>query len=123
MQNQILSYKDLIVWQKSNDLVLEIYKITRQLPKYELYGLCSQTQRAAVSVPSNIAEGHARNHTKEFIQFLGITFGSTAELETQILLMEKLYPDFNYQAIKSLLTEVQKMLMALIKKLRSTTGN
>ncbi len=123
MQNQILSYKDLIVWQKSNDLVLEIYKITRQFPKHELYGLCSQTQRAAISIPSNIAEGHARNHTKEFIQFLGIAFGSTAELETQILLMEKLYPNFDYLIAKSLLLQVQKMLLALIKKLRSTTIN
>ena len=123
MQNQILSYKDLIVWQKSNDLVLEIYTITRQLPKHELYGLCSQAQRAVVSIPSNIAEGHARNHTKEFIQFLGIAFGSTAELETQLLLMEKLYPDLNYKVAKSLLVEIQKMLMALIKKLRYTAIN
>jgi four helix bundle protein len=120
MQNKISSYKDLIVWQKSNDLVLEIYNVSRKLPKQEIYGLCSQIQRAAISIPSNIAEGHARNHTKEFVQFLAIAFGSSAELETQILLMEKLYPDFNYELIKSLLIEVQKMLMALIKKLQST---
>jgi four helix bundle protein len=121
MTNPISSYKDLIVWQKSNDLVLEIYKITRQFPKQETYGLCSQAQRAAVSIPSNIAEGHARNHTKEFIQFLGIAFGSSAELETQILLMEKLYSEFDYSTAKSLLSEIQKMLMSLIKKLKATT--
>ncbi len=122
MQNKISSYKDLIVWQKSNDLVLEIYKITRQLPNIELYGLCSQTQRATISIPSNIAEGYARNHTKEFVQFLGIAFGSAAELDTQILLMEKLYLKFDYKQAKSLLLEVQKMLISMIKKLRTSTN-
>ncbi len=121
MQNAISSYKDLIVWQKSNDLVLEIYKITRQLPSNELYGLSSQAQRAAVAIPSNIAEGYARNHTKEFVQFLGIAFGSAAELDTQVLLMEKLYPNFNYIVVKGLLLEVQKMLITMIKKLKTTS--
>lgn len=86
-----------------------------------MYGLCSEAQRSAISIPSNIAEGNARNYTKEFIQFLGIAFGSSAELETQILLMEKLYPDFDYLKAKSLLSEIQKMLISLIKKLKANT--
>lgn len=121
MENKISTYKDLIVWQKSNNLVLEIYKITRKLPTTEIYGFCSQTQRASVAIPSNIAEGYARNHTKEFVQFLGIAFGSAAELDTQILLIEKLYPNFDYQIAKSLLLEVQKMLISMIKKLKTTS--
>jgi four helix bundle protein len=121
MQTKISSYKDLIVWQKSNDLVLEIYKITRQLPQIELYGLCSQTQRAAISIPSNIAEGYARNHRKEFVQFLGIAFGSAAELDTQLLLAEKLYSKLDYTKAKNLLLEIQKMLISMIKKLKASS--
>ena len=122
MENKISSYKDLIVWQKSNDVVLEIYKITRQLPNSELYGLISQSQRASVAIPSNIAEGYTRNHRKEFVQFLGIAFGSAAELDTQILLMEKLYPNSDYKKVKDLLLEVQKMLITMIKKLKDSSN-
>ncbi len=68
----INSYRDLLVWQKAMDLVVECYKVTREFPKDELYGLTSQLRRAAVSVPANIAEGHSRPNTREFLQFLGI---------------------------------------------------
>lgn len=84
------SYKELIVWQKSIQLVTDIYKLTKTFPKEEVYGLSSQMQRAVVSIPSNIAEGNDRNSSKEFSQFLRIARGSLAELETQIIISEKL---------------------------------
>lgn len=84
------SHKDLEVWKRSVELVKTIYEITKSFPKEELYGLTNQMRRSAISIPSNIAEGAARNHNKEFIQFLYITLGSIAELETQIIISKKL---------------------------------
>ena len=84
------NYTDLIVWQKAMDLVTEIYRITRELPKDELFGLTSQLRRAAVSIPSNIAEGQGRLSKGEFRVFLGNARGSLSELETQILLARNL---------------------------------
>jgi four helix bundle protein len=78
------------VWEEGINLVDQIYKITKQFPKDERYALCSQMQRASVSVPSNIAEGHARSSRKEFLHFLSISLGSLAELETQLVISEKL---------------------------------
>ena len=78
------SYKELRVWQKAMDLVFDIYQLTDSLPKEETYGLRDQMRRAAVSIPSNIAEGQARNSEKDFIRFLYIAQGSRAELETQL---------------------------------------
>ncbi len=74
------SYKELVVWQRAVELVVEIYNITDKFPKEELYGLASQMRRAAVSIPSNIAEGRLRGHRKEFRQFLLIAYGSGGEL-------------------------------------------
>src|SRR5690606_24522123 len=79
----IQSFRDLLVWQKAMNLVTEVYQLTQQFPKEEMYGLSSQIRRAVVSVPSNIAEGHQRG-TKEFLQFLKIAKGSLAEVETQL---------------------------------------
>lgn len=115
---KLQNYKELIVWQKSIDLVFEVYKITKQFPTEEKFGLSSQMQRAAVSIPSNIAEGAARNNTKEFIQFLGVAYASSAELETQIIIAKKLYSKINYEIAESLNLEVQKMLNGLINSLR-----
>ncbi len=112
------SFKDLLVWQRSIDLVDEVYIITKQFPKSETYALSSQMQRAAVSIPSNIAEGYKRNHRPEFIQFLSIANASTAELETQIIISKIQYPACDYKRAESLLTEVQKMLHVLINKLK-----
>ncbi|HKN15867.1 MAG TPA: four helix bundle protein [Candidatus Sulfotelmatobacter sp.] len=84
------SYRDLIVWKKSMALVLDVYRLTQAFPKIETYGLTSQLRRAAVSVPSNIAEGQARISTGEFRQFLGNARGSLMEVETQILLAQEL---------------------------------
>ena len=84
------NYKELKVWQRSYQLCLEIYGITKGFPKEERYGLSSQIRRAAVSVPSNIAEGYGRKTTPEYIRFLYIAYGSNCELETQILLSKDL---------------------------------
>ena len=85
-RTMLKNYKELKVWQKSYELCLEIYRITAKFPKEERYGLTSQIRRAAVSVPSNIAEGYGRKTTPEYIRFLYIAYGSNCELETQILL-------------------------------------
>jgi four helix bundle protein len=99
-------------------LVNEVYKITKQFPKSEVYALAGQMQRAAVAIPSNIAEGHRRNHKLEYIQFLGIALASCAELETQILIAEEQYEQFDYKIVKELVDEVQRMLNVLISKLK-----
>jgi four helix bundle protein len=111
------SYKELLVWQKSIELVKETYVLTNKFPKSEIYGLSSQMRRAAVSIPSNIAEGYLRKNLKEFLQFLRISYGSSAELETQLIISKDLYPNCSYQKPDSLLEEIQKMLNAIIKKL------
>lgn len=118
--HEISGYRDLIVWQKSMDLARAVYLITGHFPKHELYGLTSQTRRAAVAIPSNIAEGRLRGHSKEFLQFLLIAFSSGAELETQITLAKTLpgMQDINYAPADTLLNEVMRMLNAMIKKLR-----
>ncbi len=85
-REKIRSYQELVAWRKAMALVTEIYQITKQFPQEELFGLTSQMRRAAVSIPSNIAEGHDRASSGEFRQFLGHARGSVAELETQILL-------------------------------------
>ena len=114
-----MHFKELEVWKKSMRLVNEIYKITNQFPKSEVYALASQMQRAAVAIPSNIAEGSRRNHKAEYIQFLGIALGSAAELETQILIAEEQYRQFDYTIVKGLTDETQKMLYSMINKLKN----
>jgi four helix bundle protein len=86
----VQSYRQLIAWQKAMDFVAEVYRVTRTFPKEEMYGVTSQLRRAAVSIPSNIAEGQGRQTTGEFRQFLGHARGSLLETETQILLSERL---------------------------------
>jgi len=109
------SYRDLKVWQKSVELVVEIYKLTNFFPKNELYGLTMQMRRAAVSIPSNIAEGYSRKHRQEYAQFIRIAFGSGAELETQIFIAKKLRlaPSHKFIRSEELLSEVMKMLNGL----------
>ena len=82
-------YKDLIIWKKAVDLSVKIYEITRSFPKDEVYGLTSQMRRSSVSIASNIAEGSGRNSKKDFNYFLGIAYGSTCELETQMVIAER----------------------------------
>lgn len=113
------SYKDLIVWQKSIDLVTEVYSVTKNFPREEIYGLTSQMRRCAVSIPSNIAEGRNRGTKKDYLQFLRIAFGSGAELETHLTICKRLVDtkSFNYTKTESLLSEVMKMLNVMIQKM------
>ena len=115
----IQSYRDLLAWQKAMDLVEIAYRMSLKLPKEEKFALSDQIRRAAVSIPSNFAEGQVRNSTKEFVQFLSIAKGSNAELYTQLLICVRLgylTPDDTQQAL-SLSEEVSKMLSALIHRL------
>ncbi|MFC1712086.1 four helix bundle protein [Candidatus Poribacteria bacterium] len=108
------THKDLNVWKQSIDLAKEVYSLTRDFPKEEIHGLVSQMRRAAVSVPSNIAEGAARNSRKEFIRFLYISLGSLAELETQLLLSKEL-GFCKSDGIDEDIEKIRKMLFGLIK--------
>lgn len=113
------SYRDLEVWQKAMDLVVDCYTITSNFPNKETFGLASQLQRAAISIPSNIAEGRERQHRKEFIQHLSIAYASLAEVETHLQIAERLnYVDLD--KVNQLLdktSEVGKMLNGLRKSL------
>ena len=113
----IQSYKELIVWQKSVDLVERTYILTAEFPREEIYGLVSQMRRAAVSIPSNTAEGQRRKDLPEYLHFLRMADASSAELETQIIIAKRLYPKLDYFKVDSLLEEVQKMLNVLMRKL------
>lgn len=114
----ISSYKDLIVWQRAIELVVEIYKLTEDFPREEIYGLTAQMRRSAVSIPSNIAEGRFRGTKKDYSQFLRIAYGSGAELETQIEISRRLpkTKELDYLKASSLLEEVMKMLNVIIRK-------
>ena len=113
------NYKQLKVWTKAIDLVVDIYKITAEFPKEEKYGLISQMRRSAVSVTSNIAEGAGRNSEKEFSHFLAIAHGSCYELETQIIVSEKLglISKEASEEICNRLVEIQKMNYNLQQKI------
>lgn len=117
------SFRELTVWQKSFQLVVLIYKTTNNFPSSELYGLTSQIRRAAVSIPSNIAEGQSRGHILEYIQFLMIAKGSAAELETQLLLAKELnyIKEIDFKQALDILVEVEKMLERLIYVLKTKT--
>ncbi len=115
----IESYKNLLVWQKSIALVKEIYQKTEKLPLSETYGLVSQMRRADVSIPSNIAKGYKRKGLGEYIQFLSIADASAAELETQVIISKELYKNIDFSVSEGLLLEIQKMLFAIIKKLKA----
>ena len=116
--NKITSYRDLIVWQRAKDFVIALYRSTEQFPKHELFGLTSQIRRAAVSIPSNIAEGFNRRTKKEQVQFLRVAYGSGAEVETQLIIAKELgyLEDKEYNILKEALDEVMKMLNTLISK-------
>ena len=114
-------YKDLKIWTKAIDLVVDIYKATNEFPKEEKYGLISQMRRSAVSIPSNIAEGAGRNSDKEFVQFLAISHGSSYELETQLIVSERLNLLTNETTndLCEKISEIQKMSYNLQLKLKS----
>jgi four helix bundle protein len=108
-------HKDLEVWQRSMDMVVYVYQLTAGFPKEEIYGLTSQLRRAAVSVPSNISEGAARNSTKEFVQFLHIALGSATEIETQLILAGRLKLCDDAATLLEQVTIVKKLISGLIR--------
>ena len=117
------SYRDLQVWQKATDLVVERYRLTKLLPKSETYGLASQIQRAAVSVPANIAEGHGREHLGDYLHHLSVATGSLMELETHLIIANKLayIKDRELEPVLLRTAEVSRMLAGLTKALRNKT--
>jgi four helix bundle protein len=110
-------FKDLIVWQKSYALALVVYRVTSGFPKSETYGLSQQMRKAAVSIPSNIAEGYGRQHRAEYDQFLSIAYGSLLELETQFLLASDLKYVTENPEIEELSREVGSMLYRMLHPL------
>ena len=117
MADKTKNFKDLKIWQLGIDIVVCIYNISKVFPKDEAYGLASQMKRAAVSIPSNIAEGFKRKHKTEYRQYLHIALGSTAELETQVIIAEKVkYIDYvQLNDILEMLDHESKMITNLIK--------
>ena len=116
------SFKDLIVWKKAIELVTDVYKMTQGFPSKETFGLTSQMRRAAISIPSNIAEGSSRRTARDFAQFLHVALGSATELETQLIIARNLdYLERGiYDQATSKLSEICKMLHGLLKKIRPT---
>jgi four helix bundle protein len=116
-QPRIKSYRDLEVWRRSKAFVVEIYRVTREFPRHERFGLSDQMQRAAVSIPSNIAEGHIKGSDKAFAFHLNVALGSAAELDTQLeIALEVGYlQSEKYQALAAELQEIMKMLRGLLK--------
>jgi len=105
------SYKELNAWKKAMNLVTEVYDLTDSLPDQEKYNLVNHMRKSAVSIPSNIAEGYKRNSTDDYKRFINIAQASTSELETQTLLIQRLYSDNSTEKVLQLITEVQKMLI------------
>jgi four helix bundle protein len=120
----VRSYRDLLVWQKGMDLAAEVYRLSRGWPKEEIYGLTSQARRAAASIPANIAEGYGRQSTASYGQFLKIARGSLKELETHLLLAERvgLVAEGTCADALSMADELGKMLGALIMSLSKSSA-
>jgi len=116
---KIKDYKDLKVWQKGIDIVDKVYAITAAFPKEELYGLVIQMRKASVSIPSNIAEGFARQHNKEYKQFLYISLGSCAELDTQLIIAYRrnYVTKKDFEELAEDINDESRMLVSLINKL------
>ena len=121
--NTIHSYKDLIIWQKGIGLVTAVYDFTKDFPKEETFGLTSQIKRAAVSIPTNIAEGRFRGSRKDFNNFLRIAYASGAELETELYISENLkFGNIEkLKKVRAILDEEMRMLNVMIKKLSIET--
>jgi four helix bundle protein len=111
------NYQDLVVWQKAMDLVEDVYKATRRFLKEEIYGLTAQLRRAAVSIPSNIAEGQGRRTARDFLNFLSIAYGSLSEVDTQVLIAQRLgyFDEQLTSRLRDLVSEVGKPLNGLMR--------
>ena len=112
-------HRELDVWKKSMELVTDVYALTMAFPKEELYGLTSQIRRAAVSIPANISEGAARQTEKEFVQFLFIALGSASEVETELMIAERLNYFVGAQSVLEKLAAIKQMLNGLIRHYRN----
>jgi four helix bundle protein len=114
------NFKELLVWQKSINFVTEIYELTNDFPKNEMYGLISQIRRASISIPSNIAEGNSRRSVADYLQFLKIAIGSCAEVETQLIIAQnlKFLNEEHYLKLNRDIIEISKMLNGLINSLK-----
>ncbi|MFJ1327829.1 four helix bundle protein [Capnocytophaga canimorsus] len=121
--NQISSYKELVVWQKSIVLVNKVYILLHSFPEEEKFGLTSQIRRSAISIPSNIAEGFGRGSSKSSLQFLYVSRGSLYELETQLYIAKELNFISDNQEIENLVSEIGKMLNSMIQKLKLKNSN
>lgn len=115
------NYKELKLWQKSVDLAIRVYEITQNFPREEQFGITSQVRRSAVSIPSNIAEGAGRNSSREFNNFLGISNGSTCELDTQLIIAQRVnfIDQSSLESIQCEIVEIQKMNWSLRKTLNT----
>ena len=111
------THKDLEIWQLGIELVMDVYKTSKKFPKEEVYGLTAQMRRCAVSIPSNIAEGAARNSKKEFLQFLYIGLGSLSELETQVIIAQKL--GYDQLSNIDLIEKLRRKILNFIKYLKA----
>jgi four helix bundle protein len=120
MNNKISSYKDLIVWQKSIDLVTDVYLLTKAFPTEEKFGIVNQLNRSVVSIPSNIAEGWGRESSKNYLQFLRISRGSLMEVETLLLISKNLeyINEVKFKTISDKIEETGKILQGLIKSIQ-----
>lgn len=119
----IKSYKDLLIWQKGIDIIIKLYELVEGFPKEEIYALTSQLKRAAISISSNIAEGYGRNSTQSYIHFVSISRGSLFELETQLIVAQKLKFIKNetlFSDLMNQITEESKMINSFINKLESS---
>ncbi len=114
-----MDHKNLDIWKESVELTLHIYKITKGFPKEEGYSLTSQIRRSAVSVPSNVAEGAARNSDKEFMQFLYIALGSLSEVETQMIIAERLGYINHSKEVFTRISSIKQMTLGLIRHLKN----
>ncbi len=121
MASVVHSFKELVVWKRAYELVLEVYSSTGGFPRSEIFGLMGQMRRAAVSIVSNIAEGYGRGHRGEYVQFLRIAYSSTGELETQLMLSKDLryLSNEKYERVSDLLLEAQKMLGSMLRRFDS----
>jgi four helix bundle protein len=122
---KIKSYKDLIVWQKSIQLVKELSELTTQFPKSEVFGITSQLKRAGVSIPSQIAEGYGRRSHKEYLYYFSVAYGSALEIETQLTISKllKFAPEESFNKSEQLLIEVIRMLYTMVYKKGNQKGS
>jgi four helix bundle protein len=121
--NKVRDYKDLDVWNRSMDLVVDVYDVVKSFPQEEQYSLVSQIKGSAISIPSNISEGASRNSKKELVQFFYIALGSASELEAQLLISKRLGYSTNLDNLFSEITIIRKMLNSLISSLKRKISN